>query len=60
MKQKIVYKFKDKLISGIGDGKILFEGVEKAFNYSLIRFGLQLEKILERFDLNVKKIGIIR
>src|SRR5690606_17933210 len=57
---EIIQKLKHKLVSGIGNGKIFHEGIVETFIPPFVGFGLKLEKILERFDLNVQEIRVFR
>jgi len=45
------------LISCISDWKVFTEYLKKAFRFTVLRIGFQLEKLLEGAQLNVQKVG---
>ena len=55
---EIVNKLQYKLVSCVCDREIFRECLVKSLVFSFVRFCFELEKILERFYLYVKKIGV--
>ena len=55
---KIIQEFEDEVITGIGNRKILGKYLVQALVDPVLRIGFQLEKILERLELNIEKVGI--
>ena len=57
---EIIEEFQHELVAGISDRKVFHEGVVQPFVAPFVGFGFQLEEILERFYLNIKKIRVVR
>lgn len=56
---EIVQKLKCEIIAGIRDREVLFEDFEESFIETVVRVGLNLEKVLERLQLNVQEVRIV-
>ena len=57
---EIINEFQYKLVAGIRNGEVFIEGLKQAFVRPIFRFGIDLKKIPERLDLDIKKIRAIR
>jgi hypothetical protein len=54
----IIEEFEDETVSRIGDREVFGECAVKAFIVAALGVGVDLEKLPERFQLNVQKVRI--
>jgi hypothetical protein len=56
---EVIQEFEHKVVARIGDGEVLTEYLVQAFVMPVVRSRLKLEKIPERFQLDIEEIGIV-
>jgi hypothetical protein len=57
---EVVEEFQHELVAGVRDGEILHEDLVEALALAVLREGLDLEELLEAFELDVEEIGVLR
>ena len=56
----IIQEFEFEIVTRVRDGEILLEDFEEAFVQTVVGVGLNLEEILERLDLDIEEIRVIK
>ena len=54
----IIHKFKDKVIACVLDGEVFVENLKQSLLFALLRWGFQLEELLERLQLNFEEVWV--
>ncbi|CDA21461.1 uncharacterized protein BN496_01375 [Bacteroides sp. CAG:144] len=54
----IIEKFEDEVVTGICNREILCKNLIKTFIFTFLGWGVQLQKVFERFQLHFEEIGI--